>query len=45
MVSKARSVEEIILELESNNISERAGRLIDGEKNDSMEFKKREGYF
>ena len=45
MVSKANSIQEIILELESNTLSERAGRLIDGEKNDSMEFKKREGYF
>ena len=36
----------LIAEMEASNISERAGRLIDGEGgSESMEGKKKEGYF
>lgn len=41
----AYTVTELIEELRSNNLSERAGRLIDGEGAGSMERKKAEGYF
>lgn len=43
--STAASLPELIAEMESSNISERAGRLIDGEGGGSMEAKKAEGYF
>lgn len=43
--SKAASVREIIDELGLVKLSERATRLIDGERADSMEAKKVEGYF
>jgi sulfate adenylyltransferase subunit 2 len=43
--SKAKSVTEIIAELEAVSLSERATRLIDGDREDSMERKKIEGYF
>ncbi|MFM1865254.1 MAG: hypothetical protein RL677_1034 [Actinomycetota bacterium] len=43
--SKAQSVKEIIAELEAVSLSERATRLIDGDREDSMERKKIEGYF
>ena len=43
--SSANSVEEIIDEIMIVKLSERATRLIDGEKEDSMEMKKSEGYF
>lgn len=43
--SKAKSVKEIIAELEAVSLSERATRLIDGDREDSMERKKIEGYF
>ena len=43
--SSARTVAEIIAELGLVKLSERATRLIDGERGDSMEAKKVEGYF
>jgi sulfate adenylyltransferase subunit 2 len=43
--SNTGSLDELINELETTNRSERAGRLIDGEGQSSMEAKKLEGYF
>jgi sulfate adenylyltransferase subunit 2 len=43
--STANSISEIIAELEAVSLSERATRLIDGDREDSMERKKIEGYF
>ena len=43
--STADTLEDLITEMEASNISERAGRLIDGEGGGSMEAKKAEGYF
>jgi sulfate adenylyltransferase subunit 2 len=43
--SSATTVAEIIQEMESSQVSERAGRLIDHDESASMEKKKREGYF
>ena len=43
--SPASSVDDLIAELVETRVSERAGRLIDGEKSASMEAKKMEGYF
>lgn len=43
--STAANLVDLIAEMESSNISERAGRLIDGEGGGSMEAKKAEGYF
>lgn len=43
--SPVRTIEELITELVETRLSERAGRLIDGEKSASMEAKKVEGYF
>ena len=43
--STADTLEDLIAEMEASNISERAGRLIDGEGGGSMEAKKAEGYF
>ena len=43
--SPAASVDDLIEELVVTRVSERAGRLIDGEKSASMEAKKMEGYF
>ena len=43
--STADTLESLIAEMEESNISERAGRLIDGEGGGSMESKKAEGYF
>lgn len=45
VASPAYTVDELIAELQVNNLSERAGRLIDGEGSGSMERKKVEGYF
>ena len=45
VVSDAKNVEEIIEELSNSNLSERMGRLIDNDHNNSMEMKKIEGYF
>lgn len=43
--STASDMATLIAEMEASNISERAGRLIDGEGGGSMEAKKAEGYF
>ena len=43
--STADTLQTLIAEMEESNLSERAGRLIDGEGGGSMEAKKAEGYF
>jgi sulfate adenylyltransferase subunit 2 len=43
--STASDLDALIAEMEISNVSERAGRLIDGEGGGSMEAKKAEGYF
>jgi sulfate adenylyltransferase subunit 2 len=43
--SSATTMEEVVEEITGVRLSERATRLIDGDKEDSMEKKKREGYF
>jgi sulfate adenylyltransferase subunit 2 len=43
--SHATSVADIVAELRASRLSERQGRLIDGDGDASMERKKREGYF
>ena len=43
--SEADNIDDLITEMETFKISERAGRLIDGEGGGSMEAKKAEGYF
>ena len=43
--SKARTVTQIIAEMENSQFSERNGRLIDFDNPGSMELKKRDGYF
>lgn len=43
--SQAQTVDDVIDELRSSRLSERAGRLIDRDQDASMERKKREGYF
>ena len=43
--SEAETLEQVIAEMRTSRQSERAGRLIDGEGEASMEQKKREGYF
>ena len=43
--SDAASIEDIVTEMRTTRISERAGRLIDQDQDASMEKKKREGYF
>jgi sulfate adenylyltransferase subunit 2 len=43
--SPAASIAEIVAEMATTRISERAGRLIDNDQDSSMERKKREGYF
>ncbi len=43
--STADTIDALIAEMEASRISERAGRLIDGEGGGSMESKKAEGYF
>jgi sulfate adenylyltransferase subunit 2 len=43
--SAAASLDTLIAELRDSKLSERQGRLIDGERGDSMEAKKIEGYF
>jgi sulfate adenylyltransferase subunit 2 len=43
--STADNLADLIAEMESSTMSERAGRLIDGEGGGSMEAKKAEGYF
>ena len=41
----AATLEEIVEEMRTTRVSERAGRLIDQDQDASMEKKKREGYF
>ena len=43
--SEAATVEDIVAELRDARVSERQGRLIDGDESASMERKKRQGYF
>lgn len=43
--SEAKTLEEIVAEMHTTRVSERAGRLIDQDQSASMEKKKREGYF
>ena len=43
--SSASNLDEIIDEMLETRVSERAGRIIDHDPSDSMERKKREGYF
>jgi sulfate adenylyltransferase subunit 2 len=43
--SPAATLEEIVEEMRTTRVSERAGRLIDQDQEASMEKKKREGYF
>ena len=43
--SEARTVQDIVAEMRTTRVSERAGRLIDHDQEASMEKKKREGYF
>ena len=45
MRSDAATLEHIIGEMLSSRQSERGGRLIDRDESDTMEHKKREGYF
>jgi sulfate adenylyltransferase subunit 2 len=43
--SDAATIDDIVAEMRTTKMSERAGRLIDQEQGSSMERKKREGYF
>jgi sulfate adenylyltransferase subunit 2 len=43
--SEATTVQDIVAEMRTTRVSERAGRLIDHDQEASMEKKKREGYF
>ncbi len=43
--SAARNLDEIVEEMLTTKVSERAGRLIDQDQDSSMETKKRDGYF
>lgn len=43
--SDAATLEDIVQEMQTTRVSERAGRLIDQDQGSSMEKKKREGYF
>jgi sulfate adenylyltransferase subunit 2 len=45
VLSPAATVAEIVEEMRTTRVSERAGRLIDQDQDSSMEKKKREGYF
>jgi len=45
ILSDASTIEDVVAELRSARISERQGRLIDGDETASMEKKKRDGYF
>jgi len=45
ITSNASTIDDIIDEIETAHISERAGRAIDKDQSASMEMKKREGYF
>ena len=41
----AKTLDDIVSEMEPARVSERQGRLIDNDSEASMERKKREGYF
>ena len=43
--SDAATLDEVVAEMGTTRLSERAGRLIDSDQDASMEMKKREGYF
>ncbi|MSZ58485.1 MAG: sulfate adenylyltransferase subunit CysD [Actinobacteria bacterium] len=43
--SNASTIDDLIDEMETSQMSERAGRMVDGDRGDSMEAKKRAGYF
>ena len=43
--SDAATLDDIVNEMRTTRVSERAGRLIDKDQDSSMEMKKREGYF
>ena len=43
--SDAATLDDIVREMQTTRVSERAGRLIDQDQGSSMEKKKREGYF
>jgi sulfate adenylyltransferase subunit 2 len=43
--SDAADIDALVAEMEATRFSERAGRLVDGEREESMEAKKRSGYF
>lgn len=43
--SDASDIDALVKEMEGTRFSERAGRLVDGEREESMEAKKRYGYF
>ena len=43
--SRAATLDDVIAEMRTSNLSERQGRLIDYDESGSMEKKKREGYF
>lgn len=43
--SEASDIDALVREMEATRLSERAGRLVDGEREESMEAKKRSGYF
>jgi sulfate adenylyltransferase subunit 2 len=43
--SDATSLQDIVAEMQTAQVSERQGRLIDSDETASMEKKKREGYF
>jgi len=43
--SDASDIDALVREMEATRLSERAGRLVDGEREESMEAKKRSGYF
>lgn len=45
VTSRATSISDIVLELESSRVSERSSRVIDFDKGASMEQKKKDGYF
>jgi sulfate adenylyltransferase subunit 2 len=45
VASDATTMEQVVQEVTELKLSERATRLIDGDKEDSMEKKKTEGYF
>lgn len=43
--SEAETIDDLVEEMQRDRTSERAGRMVDGDRGDSMEAKKRSGYF